>query len=105
MCYLLVDLLISLTVLFLFPISDEELNLKAIFNSTEATKWSHDYMDTQYEWLFINITTTERIFDYFDINQSMIVYTVCICGYSGNYFPPVRVTLKEVHVLLIWVLE
>ncbi|XP_053197011.1 5-hydroxytryptamine receptor 3A-like [Scomber japonicus] len=73
--------------------TDEELNLKAIFNSTEATKWSHDYMDTQYEWLFINITTTERIFDYFDINQSMIVYTITMKRrsvlYSFNFLLPI----------------
>ncbi|CAK6969707.1 -hydroxytryptamine receptor 3A-like isoform X1 [Scomber scombrus] len=62
-----------------------ELKLKAVVTSEEATEWSREVMKTQYEWLFINITTTETILDHFGLDQSMIVYTVTMRRRSVLY--------------------
>lgn len=37
-------------------------------------------MQTQYEWLFVNMSVTNRTVNEFDFNQLMVVYTVSIFG-------------------------
>uniref|UniRef100_A0A4W6DEC6 Uncharacterized protein n=1 Tax=Lates calcarifer TaxID=8187 RepID=A0A4W6DEC6_LATCA len=65
--------------------SDEEIWLYAITNSSKITEWSCQAMRTQYEWLFINMTVTRKTVNYFNFNQSMIVYTITMRRRSALY--------------------
>ncbi|XP_053197012.1 5-hydroxytryptamine receptor 3A-like [Scomber japonicus] len=65
--------------------TDKELNLEAIFDSTEATEWSREVMKTQYEWLYVNMSTTQTTIESFNFRQSMIVYTITMKRRSVLY--------------------
>lgn len=36
-------------------------------------------MRTQYEWLFVSMTVTNKTVDMFDLKQDMLIYTVSMC--------------------------
>ncbi|XP_073345268.1 5-hydroxytryptamine receptor 3A-like [Pagrus major] len=55
---------------------DDEIKFEAIRNASKITEWSHDAMQSQYEWLFINMTVTNKTVNHFGYNQSMIIYTI-----------------------------
>ncbi|XP_026207671.1 5-hydroxytryptamine receptor 3A-like [Anabas testudineus] len=52
--------------------STEEMRLGLMSSSEEVTEWSREVMRTQYEWLFINMTVTNKT----DLDQDVIVYTI-----------------------------
>lgn len=35
-------------------------------------------MTTQYEWLFVSMTVTNKTVDMFDLKQDMLIYTVSV---------------------------
>lgn len=65
------------TVIFIF-ISDEDIQLHYQENNTLITRLSREVMHTQYEWLFINMSVTNKTVNHFGFNQTTIIYTVSI---------------------------
>lgn len=66
-----VDLIRNLTVLFLFPSSDEEIQLIDFYNHGTLPVWTNK-LPTQYEWLVISKTATVKTIDTLGFNQSML---------------------------------
>ncbi|XP_049916749.1 5-hydroxytryptamine receptor 3A-like [Epinephelus moara] len=56
--------------------SDAEIQLVRHINSSQATEWSREVMRTQYEWLFINMTVTNKTVNMFDFQQDVMIYTI-----------------------------
>ncbi|XP_038551092.1 5-hydroxytryptamine receptor 3A-like, partial [Micropterus salmoides] len=56
--------------------SVEEIQLHELLGPSEVLRWSHKLMRTQYEWLFINMSITNKNVSTLGIEQSMIVYTI-----------------------------
>ncbi|XP_026172283.1 5-hydroxytryptamine receptor 3A-like isoform X2 [Mastacembelus armatus] len=56
--------------------SVDELQLDHKYSSSEATNWSREAMRTQYEWLFIDMTVTNKTVNTFGMQQDMIIYTI-----------------------------
>ncbi|XP_017291644.1 5-hydroxytryptamine receptor 3B-like [Kryptolebias marmoratus] len=65
--------------------SDEDLHFYFMENNTALTEWSRKVMQTQYEWLFVNQSVTNKIVDYFGFNQTVIVYTITMKRRSSLY--------------------
>ncbi|XP_035002393.2 5-hydroxytryptamine receptor 3A-like [Hippoglossus stenolepis] len=62
----------------------KDIRLRASDNSSEATEESREAMQTQYEWLFINMTVTPR--NSTDLlSQDIIVYTIKMKRRSALY--------------------
>ncbi|XP_041819279.1 5-hydroxytryptamine receptor 3A-like [Chelmon rostratus] len=70
----------------------KEIRLHASDNSSEATEWSREVMRTQYEWLFINMTVTDKNATNL-VDQDIIVYTITMKRrpllYIVNFLLPV----------------
>ncbi len=66
---------------FLSPTAAEEIQLVQFKNSSKVTEGTRKLMDTQYEWLFINMTVKEETVDNLGFIQSIIVYTVSVYRY------------------------
>uniref|UniRef100_UPI0037E9C3DC 5-hydroxytryptamine receptor 3A-like n=1 Tax=Semicossyphus pulcher TaxID=241346 RepID=UPI0037E9C3DC len=77
--------------------SDKHMKLIQHKTSQRITKWSLDVMQTQSEWLFINITFINKTLNNFGINQSMIVYTITMKRrsvlYVVNFIVPILLFL------------
>ncbi|XP_059181183.1 5-hydroxytryptamine receptor 3A-like [Centropristis striata] len=56
--------------------SVSEIQLVRHLNSSQATEWSREVMRTQYEWLFINLTVTNKTVSMFDFQQDVMIYTI-----------------------------
>ncbi|XP_041830757.1 5-hydroxytryptamine receptor 3A-like [Melanotaenia boesemani] len=73
--------------------SDKELKLFYNKNNTVITEWSREAMQTQYEWLFISMTVTDKTVKHFGFNQTMIIYTIKMKRrsvlYIANFLLPV----------------
>ncbi|XP_026034069.1 5-hydroxytryptamine receptor 3A-like [Astatotilapia calliptera] len=73
--------------------SDEEIKLQFNETNNTVTEWSRNVMQTQYEWLFINMSVTTKTVNEFDFNQLMIVYTITMKRrsvlYIANFLLPV----------------
>uniref|UniRef100_UPI0037E7091E 5-hydroxytryptamine receptor 3A-like n=1 Tax=Semicossyphus pulcher TaxID=241346 RepID=UPI0037E7091E len=54
-------------------------------DSNSTTQWSQEKIRTQSDWLFINITLNAKTVHNFEINQSMIVYTITMKRRSVLY--------------------
>ncbi|XP_050922509.1 5-hydroxytryptamine receptor 3A-like [Lates calcarifer] len=65
--------------------SIEEIKIVQHTNSSEATEDSRKVMQTQFEWLFVNMTVTNKIVKYYNINQSVVIYTVNMKRRSALY--------------------
>ncbi|XP_021173633.2 5-hydroxytryptamine receptor 3A-like [Fundulus heteroclitus] len=72
---------------------DEEITLFYNSNDTEITEWSREAMQTQFEWLFVSMTVTNKTVNHFDFNQTMIIYTINMKRrsvlYIANFLLPV----------------
>ncbi|XP_045925189.1 5-hydroxytryptamine receptor 3A-like isoform X1 [Micropterus dolomieu] len=73
--------------------SVEEIHLVQYLNSSEATESSRELMRTQYEWLFINMTVTNKTVETFGFKQDVMIYTISIrrrsALYIANFMLPV----------------
>ncbi|XP_063338377.1 5-hydroxytryptamine receptor 3A-like [Pelmatolapia mariae] len=73
--------------------SDAEIKLQPDNSNKTVTEWSRDFMQTQYEWLFVNMSVTNRTVNEFDFNQLMVVYTITMKRrsvlYIANFLLPV----------------
>ncbi|XP_030611145.1 5-hydroxytryptamine receptor 3A-like [Archocentrus centrarchus] len=73
--------------------SDQEILLFYQENSTLISQWSREVMQTQYEWLFINMSVTKKTVNHFGFNQTTIVYTITMKRrsvlYIANFLLPV----------------
>ncbi|XP_031602914.1 5-hydroxytryptamine receptor 3E-like [Oreochromis aureus] len=73
--------------------SDAEIKLKPDNSNKTVTEWSRDFMQTQYEWLFVDMSVTNRTVNEFDFNQLMVVYTITMKRrsvlYIANFLLPV----------------
>ncbi|XP_074528589.1 5-hydroxytryptamine receptor 3A-like [Halichoeres trimaculatus] len=56
--------------------NSQQLLLKKIGNQSYTTEWTQEIMRTQSDWIFINITSSSKTVNNFDITQSMVVYTI-----------------------------
>ncbi|XP_007558436.1 5-hydroxytryptamine receptor 3A-like isoform X2 [Poecilia formosa] len=56
--------------------SVEEINLLYSLNSSVTTNWSRELMRTQYEWLFVKMTVTNKTVKPFGSQQDTIIYTI-----------------------------
>ncbi|XP_044033745.1 5-hydroxytryptamine receptor 3A-like isoform X2 [Siniperca chuatsi] len=65
--------------------SVKEIQLVEYFNSSKTTEWSRELMRTQYEWLFISMTVTNKTDDNFGFKQSVMVYTITMKRRSALY--------------------
>lgn len=65
--------------MFLFSLSDDELKLFYNKNNSVITELSRESLQTQYEWLFLSMSVTEKTVNHFGFNQTMIIYTVSMC--------------------------
>ncbi|XP_076616555.1 5-hydroxytryptamine receptor 3A-like [Chaetodon auriga] len=65
--------------------SAQEVNLIHTTSSAEATRWSREVMLTQYEWLFIGMTVTNRTANMFGLDQDMMVFTISMKRRSALY--------------------
>ncbi|XP_070401416.1 5-hydroxytryptamine receptor 3A [Nothobranchius furzeri] len=74
-------------------VSDDELTITVKEDSKQLTDWSEKIMDSQYEWLFLNMSVTNDTVSYFGFNQTLIVYTVKMKRrsilYVANFLLPV----------------
>ncbi|XP_074519900.1 5-hydroxytryptamine receptor 3E-like [Halichoeres trimaculatus] len=77
--------------------SDKHIKLKQGYNGTRITEWSRKVMQSKAEWEFINMTFFSKNEDNFDINQSMVVYTITMKRrpilYIVNFILPVLLLL------------
>ncbi|XP_051795582.1 5-hydroxytryptamine receptor 3A-like [Acanthochromis polyacanthus] len=77
--------------------SDKEVKLSFNKNNEKLTNYSRKVMLTQYEWLFVNLTSTSTIDDFDFINQTVIVYSIIMKRrsvlYVVNFLLPVLVFL------------
>ncbi|XP_076743987.1 5-hydroxytryptamine receptor 3A-like [Maylandia zebra] len=73
--------------------SDKEILLFYQENSTLISEWSREVMHTQYEWLFINMSVTNKTVNHFGFNQTTIIYTITMKRrsvlYIANFLLPV----------------
>ncbi|XP_037836561.1 5-hydroxytryptamine receptor 3A [Kryptolebias marmoratus] len=73
--------------------SDEEIKLFYHKNNTEITERSRESIQTQYEWVFVNMTVTSKTVKHFGFNQTMIVYTINMQRrsvlYIANFLLPI----------------
>ncbi|XP_017291481.2 5-hydroxytryptamine receptor 3B [Kryptolebias marmoratus] len=73
--------------------SNKELEIFFNKNNTALTKWSRRVMQTQYEWLFMNQSVTNKTVNHFGFNQTVIVYTIKMkrrsALYVANFLIPV----------------
>ncbi|KAK2820598.1 hypothetical protein Q5P01_023557 [Channa striata] len=56
--------------------SVEEIRLVHKASSADVTRWSREVMRTQYEWLFINMTVTNKTVTAFNVQQDVIIFTI-----------------------------
>uniref|UniRef100_A0A3P9N5C6 Uncharacterized protein n=1 Tax=Poecilia reticulata TaxID=8081 RepID=A0A3P9N5C6_POERE len=56
--------------------SVEEIKLLYSMNSSVTTNWSRELMRTQYEWLFVKMTVTNKTVKPFGSQQDTIIYTI-----------------------------
>ncbi|XP_070847201.1 5-hydroxytryptamine receptor 3A-like [Chaetodon trifascialis] len=56
--------------------SAQEVHLMQSASSDEATRWSREVMLTQFEWLFINMTVSNRTAYIFGPGQDLMVFTI-----------------------------
>ncbi|XP_061564108.1 5-hydroxytryptamine receptor 3A-like [Cololabis saira] len=72
---------------------DDELKLYYNNNNSVITEWSRETMQTQYEWLFISMSVTDRTVNQFGFNQTMIIYTIKMKRrsllYIANFLLPI----------------
>ncbi|XP_008294205.1 5-hydroxytryptamine receptor 3A-like [Stegastes partitus] len=64
--------------------SDKEIELYFIENNTAISEMSRRAMRTQYEWLFVNIISSNKTQEAFGFNQTIIVYTLAVDGESSE---------------------
>ncbi|XP_039472710.1 5-hydroxytryptamine receptor 3A-like [Oreochromis aureus] len=73
--------------------SDKEILLFYQENSTLISEWSREVMHTQYEWLFISMSVTNKTVNHFGFNQTTIIYTITMKRrsvlYIANFLLPV----------------
>ncbi|XP_035763679.1 5-hydroxytryptamine receptor 3E-like [Neolamprologus brichardi] len=73
--------------------SDAEIKLQPNNSNKTVTEWSRDFMQTQYEWLFVNMSVTNTTVNEFDFDQLMVVYTITMKRrsvlYIANFLLPV----------------
>ncbi|KAM9716173.1 LOW QUALITY PROTEIN: uncharacterized protein ACNS7B_022270 [Menidia menidia] len=73
--------------------SDEELQLFYKNNNSVITEWTRETMQTQYEWLFVSMSVTNKTVNQFDFKQAMVVYTINMKRrsvlYVANFLLPV----------------
>uniref|UniRef100_A0A3B3BM35 5-hydroxytryptamine receptor 3A-like n=2 Tax=Oryzias melastigma TaxID=30732 RepID=A0A3B3BM35_ORYME len=73
--------------------SDNELRLFYHTNDSELTEQSRQTIQTQYEWIFLNMTVHEKTVNHFGFNQTVIVYTITMKRrsvlYIANFLLPV----------------
>ncbi|XP_029954731.1 5-hydroxytryptamine receptor 3A-like [Salarias fasciatus] len=74
--------------------SDDELYFSFISNTTALTELSRMVMQTQYEWLFINMTATSKTDNVsIDMNQTSVIHTIYMRRrsllYIANFLMPV----------------
>lgn len=67
---------------FFSPPSVDEIQLVHNVHSSEDT---HTMMRTQYEWLFINMTVTNKTVNMFGLKQDVLIYTVSDTGYRTGF--------------------
>ncbi|XP_023287059.1 5-hydroxytryptamine receptor 3A-like [Seriola lalandi dorsalis] len=65
--------------------SDTELELSHSMSSSDTTEWSHEMMQTQYEWLFIDMTVTNKTVERFSWTKDVIIYTIKMKRRSALY--------------------
>ncbi|XP_019119321.2 5-hydroxytryptamine receptor 3A-like, partial [Larimichthys crocea] len=63
----------------------DEILLVENYDSKRTTELTHTLIQTQYEWLFINMTVTNKTIDLFDFRQSVIIYTITMRRRSALY--------------------
>ncbi|RVE59820.1 hypothetical protein OJAV_G00192350 [Oryzias javanicus] len=73
--------------------SDEQLKLFYYTNNSELTEQSRQTIQTQYEWIFLNMTVQEKNVNHFGFNQTVIVYTITMKRrsvlYIANFLLPI----------------
>ncbi|KAM4715214.1 5-hydroxytryptamine receptor 3A-like [Anableps anableps] len=73
--------------------SVDEIQLLHYFNSSVTTAWSRKLMRTQYEWLFVNLTISNKTVAPFGSQQDTIIYTISMKRrsilYIVNFLLPV----------------
>ncbi|XP_020555325.2 5-hydroxytryptamine receptor 3A-like [Oryzias latipes] len=73
--------------------SDDKLRLFYHSNNSELTEQSRQTIQTQYEWIFLNMTVQEKTVNHFGFNQTVIVYTITMKRrsvlYIANFLLPV----------------
>ncbi|XP_053719846.1 5-hydroxytryptamine receptor 3A-like [Synchiropus splendidus] len=71
----------------------EEIELHHVLSSTGATEWTRNLMQSQYEWLFINMTVINKTVQIFNYDQDYIVYTINMRRrsilYTVNFLLPI----------------
>ncbi|XP_027145583.1 5-hydroxytryptamine receptor 3A-like [Larimichthys crocea] len=65
--------------------TDDEIHLLQLLNSERTTMMSDHLIQTQYEWLFINMTVDNRTVNQFNYTQTQIVYTITMRRRSALY--------------------
>ncbi|XP_051795584.1 5-hydroxytryptamine receptor 3A-like [Acanthochromis polyacanthus] len=69
--------------------SDKDIELISNENNTEITEWSREVMRSQYEWLFVSLTVTEKTVH----NKTKILYVITMKRrsvlYVANFLLPV----------------
>ncbi|KAI3365101.1 hypothetical protein L3Q82_010211 [Scortum barcoo] len=63
----------------------DEIQLAQYLDSSKITEWTLELMRTQYEWLFVDMTATNKTVNTFGFIQSVIVYTITIKRRSALY--------------------
>ncbi|XP_042364142.1 5-hydroxytryptamine receptor 3A-like [Plectropomus leopardus] len=73
--------------------SDRAIQLENWFNTSVATNWSHGLIQTQSEWLFLNMTVKNQTVNNFCFVQSTIIYTITMKRrsvlYIANFLLPI----------------
>ncbi|KAE8284014.1 5-hydroxytryptamine receptor 3A [Larimichthys crocea] len=62
-----------------------EILLVKYHDSKKTTEFTHQLIQTQYEWLFIDMRVTNTCINQFDFQQSTIVYTITMGRKSALY--------------------
>ncbi|XP_054482609.1 5-hydroxytryptamine receptor 3E-like, partial [Anoplopoma fimbria] len=65
--------------------SDEDIKLIQMGDSSWNEDWSRKKMQTQSEWLFLDMTINNKTVDNFGFNQSILVYTITMKRRSALY--------------------
>ncbi|XP_036073105.1 5-hydroxytryptamine receptor 3A-like [Oryzias melastigma] len=73
--------------------SDDELMLVEFTKNSELTEQSRQTIQTQHEWIFINMSERKKTINYFGFNQTVVVYTITMKRrsvlYIANFLLPV----------------